>query len=157
MENGNTFIGWGGQPKLSEVQPDGTLALEMLLGALSYRAFRFEWDGMPAALPRAVLEHDSDSTSATLYTSWNGATDITSYEVYAGPSRESMTYVTTVPYDGFETVIPLTGLPTDSCLFQTHPVHNETVTTLFSNVTVREDLTICQERGTVRYLPLVDH
>lgn len=47
LENGNTFIGWGYTgTTLSEVTPEGQVALEMKLPAsyLSYRAFKFDWD-----------------------------------------------------------------------------------------------------------------
>ncbi|MBX3012409.1 MAG: aryl-sulfate sulfotransferase [Caldilineaceae bacterium] len=33
LPNGNTLIGWGDQPKMTEVRPDGTIALAMRLGA----------------------------------------------------------------------------------------------------------------------------
>lgn len=48
LEGGNTLIGWGAaNPSLTEVHPDGTVALELSLapGVFSYRAFRFSWQG----------------------------------------------------------------------------------------------------------------
>ncbi len=47
LENGNTMIGWGyNGTTLSEVTPEGQVALEMKLpaGYLTYRAFKFDWD-----------------------------------------------------------------------------------------------------------------
>ncbi|HUI28901.1 MAG TPA: aryl-sulfate sulfotransferase [Candidatus Acidoferrales bacterium] len=46
LANGNTLIGWGGAPTptMTEVRPDGSIALEMTFpfdSALSYRAYRF--------------------------------------------------------------------------------------------------------------------
>jgi hypothetical protein len=37
--------------------------------------------------------------------SWNGATEIGSYAVYGGNQPEPTTLLTTVPKDGFETVV----------------------------------------------------
>ncbi|MEZ4732722.1 MAG: aryl-sulfate sulfotransferase [Caldilineaceae bacterium] len=155
LPNGNTLIGWGDQPKVTEVQPDGTVALEMQLGAPSYRAFRFPWQGLPTAAPRAFLLHSSEPTTATLYASWNGATEITGYEVYVGANGESMTQVTTAARTGFETAIPLTGLAADSCFFQVRPVHAAGIPTPYSNLTARTDLPACRTQVTAVYLPLV--
>lgn len=155
LGNGNTFIGWGGQPKLSEVQSDGSLALEMRLGALSYRAFRFPWSGMPTDDPRAALRYDSDPTAVNLYASWNGATDITSYEVYAGPTKDSMSLMKTVPRSGFETSIQLTGLAADTCFFQVRPVHAQATDMPYSNLTFRTDLSVCKDRLSMNYFPLM--
>ena len=49
LENGNTLIGWGfTTPALSEVTPDGKVALEMKFpgNIVSYRAFKFNWDNI---------------------------------------------------------------------------------------------------------------
>lgn len=50
LPNGNTMIGWGfasanGAPMLTEVRPDGSIALEMSMpaGQFSYRAYKFPW------------------------------------------------------------------------------------------------------------------
>jgi len=48
LENGNTLICWGSaNPNITEVTPDGAIALEMTLpqGLYTYRAFKFEWNG----------------------------------------------------------------------------------------------------------------
>ena len=50
LDNGNTLISWGStNPTLTEVTPDGKIALEMSLpqGIFSYRAFKFPWEGKP--------------------------------------------------------------------------------------------------------------
>lgn len=153
LGNGNTFIGWGGQPQLSEVRPNGTLALEMALNALSYRAFRFPWSGFPATDPHAVARYDSDPTAVTLYASWNGATDITGYEVYAGPTKASLSPVTTATRTGFETMIPLTGLDPDTCFFQVRPIHAPALVTPYSNLAFRSDLPVCLAQLSLTYLP----
>jgi hypothetical protein len=144
LGNGNTMIGWGALPKVSEVTADGDLALEMALGGLTYRAFRFDWDGMPAEMPRAAIQFNGNPSSVTLYASWNGATDIEEYDVYAGSTSDSMTLLTTVPRTGFETTISLTGLTNNTCFFQVHPIHAEAVETPYSRILFRPDLEACQ-------------
>ena len=155
LGNDNTFVGWGGQPKFAEVLPDGTLALEIALGGLSYRAYRFEWNGMPAEMPRAAIQFNGNPSSATLYASWNGATDIEEYDVYAGPTRDSLSLVTTESHTGFETTIPLTGLAINTCFFQVHPVHAEAVETPYSKILFRPDLEACRAELSQIYLPFL--
>ena len=85
LPNGNLLIGWGsGTPTLTEVWSNGNqfTALEMAMPApqVSYRAFRFPWQGQPEA-PRLVF-----ASGNLLAFSSNGATDPDShyfYEIYA--------------------------------------------------------------------------
>jgi hypothetical protein len=154
LANGNSMFGWGNQGKVSEVEPNGTLALEMLLGAPTYRAFRFPWNGTPTQIPKAMALYDANPTAVTLYTSWNGATEITSYNVYAGPTTGSLALVGNVARSGFETGIPLAGLPSDTCFFQTKPVHAQANPTPFSNKTFRLDLPVCLAQLSRSYLPV---
>ena len=155
LPNGNSMIGWGNQGKLSEVESDGTLALEILLGSFSYRAFRHTWNSIPAAAPRGVVHYDADPTAVTIYASWNGATDIVSYDVFAGPTMGSLVMVDNAARDGFETEISVTGLPNDTCFFQVKPVHAEGDPTLFSNMMYRLDLPVCWEQLSHSYLPII--
>lgn len=155
LPNGNSMIGWGTSPKLTEVIAGGTVALEMLLGSPSYRVFRFPWVGVPVTQPRAVLQYDADPTAVTIYTSWNGATDIASYDVFAGPTIATMSMVSNEPRDGFETEISLTSLPPDTCFFRTQPVHAQGDPTPLSNLMFRLDLQVCWDQLSHSYLPIV--
>lgn len=81
LPNGNSLIGWGfasinGDPVLTEVHPDGTVAFELFfpLELASYRSFRFPWvSGLPAAtvIINEVLQgntytfNDQDDTTGT--------------------------------------------------------------------------------------------
>jgi hypothetical protein len=125
----------------------------MRLGTPNYRAFRFPWSATPAELPRAALKYNSDPTAVTLYSSWNGATDIVSYDVFAGTTKETMSLITNVPRDGFETIISLTGLPPDTCFFQTKPVHEQGVPTPLSALLFRVDIPICWDQLTHSFIP----
>jgi hypothetical protein len=154
LSNGNSFIGWGTEPKFTEVEPDGTVALEILMSTSNYRAFRFPWNATPTAAPRAVLQYDGDPTAVTIYTSWNGATDITGYDVYAGATADTLSMIGNVPRTGFETEIALNSLPDDTCFFQTRPVHDMGGPTPFSNLVYRLDLPVCWEQLSHTYLPI---
>jgi hypothetical protein len=154
LPNGNSFIGWGTQPKVTEVLPDGTVAFEMLLDSLNYRAFRFPWHGTPADPPRGVVQYDADPTAVTIYTSWNGATDITGYEIYAGSNLSNLSLVGSGPRTGFETMISVGGLPPDTCLFRTKPVHAQGSDTPFSNLMFRVDIPACWGLLNRSFMPL---
>jgi hypothetical protein len=138
---------------MTEVIAGGPVALDILLGSPSYRVFRFPWEGTPIDPPRAILQSAGDPTAVTVYTSWNGATDIVSYDVYAGATSGTMSLVTNVPRDGFETEIPLTSLPDDTCFFQTKPIHDDGNSTPFSNMMFRLDLEVCWNLLDHAYLP----
>ena len=69
---------------MSEVRPDGTTNFALDFGGsnVTYRAFRFPWQGFPT-WPPALAGQLADNT-LTLTTSWNGATEIASYRFYGG-------------------------------------------------------------------------
>jgi hypothetical protein len=108
LPNGNVFVGWGSEPFFSEFSRDGKL----LFGASfsseleSYRAFRFPWKGQPKDAPAVVAEVGSEG-EVTLYVSWNGATEVATWEVLAGASPDKLEPVGTAPRKGFETAITL--------------------------------------------------
>jgi hypothetical protein len=107
LPNDNVFIGWGSNPLFSEYSRDG----ELLFNARfppeveSYRAFRFPWSGQPDDDPAVAVERGSDD-AVTVYASWNGATEVASWQMLAGPSPDSLKPVGgATPREGFETAI----------------------------------------------------
>ncbi len=111
LPNGNVFVGWGWEPVFSEFTSDGEMLFSASLspganmGAESYRAFRFPWSGQPAEEgPAVVAERESDD-EATLYISWNGATEVADWEMLAGPGPGQMESIGSAPKDGFETAV----------------------------------------------------
>ena len=99
------FVGWGTEPYFSEFSPQGRLLMDGIIetGDSSYRAFSQSWSGQPADQPAAAARHRTGG--ATVYASWNGATDVRSWAVLAGPTRTSLTSVGTASKTGFETAI----------------------------------------------------
>ena len=106
LPNGNVFVGWGSEPFLSEFSEDGELLFHAAFAPWgeSYRAFRLPWSGRPDDDPTMTTE-GGRGDKVTLYASWNGATDVASWQVFAGPGPEELELVDSVPRHGFETVI----------------------------------------------------
>jgi hypothetical protein len=106
LPNGNVFVGWGSAPYLSEHERDGALLFEARFpdSVESYRAFRSPWKGTPQGNPDVALETGRDDR-VTLYASWNGATEVASWEVLAGPGPDGLKSLGSAPRKGFETAI----------------------------------------------------
>jgi arylsulfotransferase ASST len=110
LPNGNIVVGWGAQPYVSEFARSGSLLFDAYFGhdkppgedADTYRAYRFSWHGRPRDRPVVVVAGD------TAYSSWNGATEVASWQVLAGASAGQLKPAQTVPKNGFETPIRLT-------------------------------------------------
>jgi hypothetical protein len=114
LSDGNSLVGWGEEPYLTEFGPDGQILFEMHYPSpgQSYRAYRFPWNAQPAAPPALVVK-SSGTESATVYASWNGATDVSEWRVLGGPSATELTAIATVPATGFETSIPVSTTDPD--------------------------------------------
>jgi hypothetical protein len=106
LSNGNVFVGWGSEPFVSEFSHDGGLLFDAGIPPDddSYRAFRFPWKGQPAGSPDLAADRRSDD-EVTLYASWNGATEVVSWQVLAGPHPDHLEPLGSVLRDGFETAI----------------------------------------------------
>lgn len=131
LDNGNTLIGWGSMyPSVSEVDPNGQVQFELsfqqhnepgnLIITNSYRAFKLPWEGNPT-WPPTIVEQSESEESVTVYYSWNGATDTLLYNIYSGPTPDTMVYRGNQLATGFETS---TSLPAtaDNCYIAVEPV-----------------------------------
>ena len=77
---------------------------------LSYRSTLQQWVGLPLSPPAGAARQADGRT--TVYASWNGATQVASWRVLAGPSvagpgASRLTVVATAAKSGFETAIPV--------------------------------------------------
>ena len=106
LKNGDVFVGWGRAMAISEFSHDGELLFDARLqpGNRSYRAFRFPWNGHPSDWPTAVAERTSEE-EVRVYASWNGATEVASWEVLVGPNPRKLKSLGSIPRDGFETAM----------------------------------------------------
>ena len=108
LENTNVFIGWGSEPVFSEFSEDGKLLFDANLPpeVESYRAFRFVWSGEPADEEPAVAAEPGEAEGELrVYASWNGATEVASWEVLSGPAPERLKPTVSASREGFETAI----------------------------------------------------
>ena len=108
LENGNVMIGWGSEPYLTEFGPDGTIELDVRLpdGGQNYRAFRLPWHGRPSLPPAAVYRYAHGR--GTVYVTWNGATEVASWRLDAGPRPGALRAGSAVARHGFETALRTT-------------------------------------------------
>lgn len=108
LSDGNYLVGWGHQPYVTEFGPHGRGLLDLRFaraGADSYRAYRSRWIGRPRSRPAIAVD------GGTLYASWNGATEIRSWQVLGGPEKGKLRPLLTVPKTGFETAVVLPDDP----------------------------------------------
>jgi hypothetical protein len=106
LPNSNTMIGWAPLGIITEVRSDGTKAFEAeFADHWSYRAFRFEWDGVAA---RPELWHEVSSTEAILRFAKFGDPDVALFHIYAGTLPDPTTRIASTPDDFF--VIDLQAL-----------------------------------------------
>jgi len=104
LSNGHFLVGWGHQPYVTEFGPHGKPLLDLRFGRSgvdSYRAYRFPWVGRPRSKPAISVERD------TLYVSWNGATEVRSWQLLGGADKKKLRPLLAVPKTGFEAAIPL--------------------------------------------------
>jgi hypothetical protein len=99
------FVGWGQQPYFSEYNSQGKLVFDgrFVDDNLTYRAYRLPWNGTPATPPAIATSHRGKKM--TVYASWNGATNVTGWRVFAGDSPTKMPAVAQAPKRGFETAV----------------------------------------------------
>jgi hypothetical protein len=77
----------------------------MTRGQQSYRAFRLPWKAAPATRPAVSVRRTK--RGPVLYASWNGATELTHWQIHVGPSPRSLVPIRMVPRRGFETAFPI--------------------------------------------------
>ncbi len=104
------FVGWGEVGYASEFSAAGALSFDMHLppGGSSYRAYRMPWSATPSHVPSVVASPGAGATTV-VYSSWNGATGVTGWRVFAGRSPKSLTAVGQFPRAGFETEMTVPG------------------------------------------------
>ena len=90
---------------MSELGPDSELLFDLRMpeDTDTYRAFRQPWVGRPADRPAVAADRSGDRLTA--YASWNGATEVTRWELLAGASPDALRPVATAGRDGFETAL----------------------------------------------------
>ena len=106
LPNGNVLVGWGRALAISEFSKDGKLLFDAKLPPQNrfYRAFRFPWSAHANDRPAAAAERTAEE-EVRVYASWNGNTEVATWEVLAGPSPSRLESLGSVTRDGFETAM----------------------------------------------------
>lgn len=116
LPNGNMFVGWSEQGYHSEFTPDGTCVMEARFISdrfSTYRAYKFDFHGRPQTPPDLkafVYGSPSSSPTTVFYVSWNGATDVASWNFYARATADGQSVlIGNAPKTGFETMFVSDG------------------------------------------------
>jgi len=93
LPDGNVHIGWGEHAIFSEHTPDGSAVqygqlAQRASNVMVYRSYKFNWTGMPVTKPSIWTYARSRNSSefTAMYVSWNGATEVASWNFYIGAS-----------------------------------------------------------------------
>jgi Arylsulfotransferase (ASST) len=107
--DGSLVVGWGAVPSVTELAGDGRLLFDahMAPGMSSYRAFRFPWSGHPLTSPSVSARLLVAGDATAVFASWNGASDVASWRVFAGTSPAWLSTRATVPASAFESSVTL--------------------------------------------------
>jgi hypothetical protein len=110
LANGDWMVGWGGLPNFTEYNTQGQPVFDASFptGEDSYRTYRAAWSAQPTDSPAVAVTHAA-SGAEMVYASWNGATDVASWQVLAGATASTLAPVSKVNRAGFETPISLPG------------------------------------------------
>jgi Arylsulfotransferase (ASST) len=104
LPDGNTVVGYGGVPAISEYAARGGLLLDAHLpfDMSFYRAFRFPWSARPLSPPVVLAGLNNTGEETIVHASWNGATEVASWRVLAGRQAGPLTALAAIPASGFE-------------------------------------------------------
>ena len=105
LPNGDDLVSWGNVTEMTEFNAAGNANFDMSLSGQTYRAFRAPWTGIPD-YPPAVASRRGTGNAVTVYASWNGDTQVASWQILAGSSPSSLSPVgQPVSKTGFEAKI----------------------------------------------------
>lgn len=107
LPNGNVLVNWGSEGAVTEFDSDEKPIFhayvdsgELGYMAENYRAFKYNWTGIPNENIAIYSELEDDST--TIYVSWNGDTQTKSWKFYS-VEGDSKTFIGETSKTGFET------------------------------------------------------
>jgi hypothetical protein len=130
LADGDTFLDWGSPfaqsgyqfVNMIEVDPQNRVLFQLAFDQpyVSYRASRATWQGYPTTPPSLAFKQDD--TGLTLGYSWNGATEVISWNLFGGNSPTALTRIDQKTRNEFETQSSFVGLPQNECYFQVAPI-----------------------------------
>ncbi|KAI9903123.1 hypothetical protein N3K66_002475 [Trichothecium roseum] len=88
LPGGNVLVNWGSSGAVTEYTADGDAIFHAYMdsgdlgaGVQNYRAFRYNWTGIPSEVP-AIAAFENRKTT-TIYVSWNGDTETVAWRFFA--------------------------------------------------------------------------
>jgi hypothetical protein len=117
LPDSNVFVGWATRGLISEITQDGTPIMEAKFSddkMSTYRSYKFNFTGRPHFPPVSKsIVHGSTPNTANMfhYISWNGATDVHSWNLYGATknSSDSFSLLAKVEKTDFETMYMTQG------------------------------------------------
>ncbi|HEY1689735.1 MAG TPA: arylsulfotransferase family protein [Solirubrobacteraceae bacterium] len=111
LSNGNELVYAPGANGFAEFDAAGNRVYEAQFpaGEASERVLREPWDGEPSGGPGIATKAAGTQTKVSV--SWNGATDVSTWEVLSGLSPTSLSPVGTLSSSGFETSFSIPAEP----------------------------------------------
>jgi hypothetical protein len=108
LTGGGWLMGYGNLPNFTEYDASGRVLLDGTLGrnVQDFRSYLSPWSGQPSSPPAIVAKRSG--AGVEVQTSWNGATTVASWQLFAGPSPGSLAPLATVPRHGFQTTMTVT-------------------------------------------------
>jgi len=102
LSNGNYWVGYGDIPLFAEFSPTGTIVSQFQTSPSGsdvegYRSYKANFTTSPTTSPDIAIQ------SKVVFMSWNGATQVKSWNVLSGTTAASLSLVKTVTKTGFET------------------------------------------------------
>ena len=104
ISNRHVIVGYGTVPTLKEFDENDHTIMTVTFGnsaVRGYRSYRQAWSATPSYAPKVVAQISNGTTDAWM--SWNGATDIDGWNVYAGATKTTLKLLAYFPNTGFET------------------------------------------------------
>ncbi|KAI4747978.1 hypothetical protein E4T50_01735 [Aureobasidium sp. EXF-12298] len=95
LPDSNVFIGWATRGLISELSQDGAPIMEAKFSddkMSTYRSYKFNFTGRPHSPPvsKSIVYGSTPSTANTFhYISWNGATNVHSWNLYGATKNSS--------------------------------------------------------------------
>jgi hypothetical protein len=106
LPGGDWLMGYGGLPNFTEYDSSGHVLLDGTLGknVQNFRTYLYPWSAQPPGAPSVLATPGAGGTIAAAV-SWNGATEVASWQVLAGASPSALAPVASAAKTGFQTTI----------------------------------------------------
>ncbi|HUB36255.1 MAG TPA: arylsulfotransferase family protein [Solirubrobacteraceae bacterium] len=109
---GNWLMGYGGLPNFTEYDEAGGVLLDgtLGLGVQDFRTYLAPWSGHPASPPAVAVQAGAGGALA-VSASWNGATEVASWQILGGSSPSSLAPLASAPKSGFQSTVTIPTHP----------------------------------------------